>query len=69
MAMPKFNGLEVAKTLRSLDLPPFLLAAISGRGEPAIRDRCMAEGFDRFILKPATNEQIYDLLALAMQTL
>lgn len=67
LAMPRFNGFEVAKALRSLDLPPFLLAAISGRGEPTIRDRCMAEGFDRFILKPATGDQIYDLLAFAMQ--
>ncbi|HEY4311550.1 MAG TPA: response regulator [Pirellulales bacterium] len=67
LAMPKHSGFEVAKALRSLDLPPFLLVAISGRGESTIRDRCMAEGFDRFFLKPATNEQIYDLLILATQ--
>ena len=65
LVMPKHNGFEVAETLRDAQLSPFMLVALSGRGEQAIRDRCKTEGFDDFILKPASVEQLRGVLAHA----
>lgn len=62
LGMPRMDGFAVADGLRELKLPPFLLVAFSGYADEAYRDKCIAAGFDRFLAKPASFEQLCDVI-------
>jgi CheY-like chemotaxis protein len=53
LAMPAQDGFSIARELRDLKIPRFLLVAFTGGGEPDVRQRCSDERFDAFLLKPA----------------
>jgi CheY-like chemotaxis protein len=56
VAMPGMTGFEVARQLRELDIPPFLLVARTGFVETSIRERCLNEGFNYVVAKPGLDE-------------
>jgi CheY-like chemotaxis protein len=51
IGMPGMNGYEVARHLRTLDLPPFKLIALTGFGTSEDRQRVMEAGFDAHVVK------------------
>jgi PAS domain S-box-containing protein len=64
LAMPRVNGFELARELRSLGLPkPMLIAAVTGLGHRASRERALDAGFDRFIVKPVGIDNLVELFA------
>jgi CheY-like chemotaxis protein len=63
LAMPELDGFAVAAALRTAELQPFRLIAVSGRVDAATRERCRAAGFDDFILKPISVESLQKLIA------
>ena len=63
LVMPRMDGFTVARRLRESELPPFLLAALTGR--PDARSICDPHDFDLFVLKPAMPEQLKELLGTA----
>jgi CheY-like chemotaxis protein len=64
IAMPQLDGEEVARRIRA---EPWgarnFLVAITGRGQAEDRQRTLASGFDRHLVKPVDPEQIVDMLA------
>lgn len=61
LCMPYMSGFEVARKLRAMGAP-FTIAAITGHGQQADVDRCLKEGFDHHILKPAAPSDIQTLI-------
>jgi CheY-like chemotaxis protein len=61
LAMPGMDGFAVARELRE-SLPMARLAAITGFGDAATRQRCEAAGFDHFLVKPAGLDEIRAVL-------
>jgi CheY-like chemotaxis protein len=61
LAMPDMDGIDVAKSVRSLpDIEPPVIAALTGYGDEFNRHRCAEAGFDYFLLKPvAANDYDY----------
>jgi CheY-like chemotaxis protein len=62
VAMPGMSGHDLARHIRSLDLPrqPFLIA-VTGYGQESDRQAALAAGFDKHLTKPvgvATLEQL-----------
>jgi CheY-like chemotaxis protein len=66
-AMPDMDGYEVLKRLRAqsaeLQRGNLAVAALTGLGEPAQRERIRQPGFDADLVKPADPEAVYALLA------
>ncbi len=62
LGMPQMDGFTVANGLRELKQPPFLLVALTGYADGPHREKCIAAGFDRFLTKPATVEQLSDVI-------
>jgi CheY-like chemotaxis protein len=54
VGMPVMNGYELAAQLRGLDelTEPVRLVAVTGFGQPGDRERALAAGFDRHLVKP-----------------
>jgi signal transduction histidine kinase/ActR/RegA family two-component response regulator len=52
IGLPVMDGYELARRLRTLDLEPLTLVAITGYGQPADRARSAASGFDEHLVKP-----------------
>jgi two-component system CheB/CheR fusion protein len=68
LGLPGMSGFEVARALRageSTDEP--LLIALSGYASAEDARRAMEAGFDRHVAKPASTEQIEELVASAPQ--
>ena len=65
LAMPQTDGLKLAKELRALDLPDFLLVARTGYGDQKTRDASLDAGFDQILLKPIGQPGIDHLLDTA----
>ena len=64
LAMPRGNGLEVARQLRQdPSLQGTLLVAVSGYGQEEIVAQALAAGFDRHFLKPLDFAALQTLLA------
>lgn len=59
--MPVMDGFEVARTVRRSN-PQLRLVAISGQPTPENRNDAMDAGFDRFVAKPASIDQILTAL-------
>lgn len=64
LGMPGMDGFEVARRLREQPgLAKVALAALTGWGQPADRQRTAAAGFDHHLVKPADVNILMDLLA------
>jgi len=62
LMMPGMDGLALAKALSEVDLPPYLLVALSGVSDTQTQEDCGACGFHSFVSKPATIEVLRELL-------
>ncbi len=65
IAMPGMDGYEVAAEVRRNGLTLGLLVALTSYGDEACRERCKEAGFDEFLLKPATRDQLRALVESA----
>ncbi len=60
--LERVTGFDVLKELRShKDLPRATMVALTGDGDPELRERCLAAGFDLFVTKPF---HLWDFLSL-----
>jgi CheY-like chemotaxis protein/PAS domain-containing protein/HPt (histidine-containing phosphotransfer) domain-containing protein len=66
LQMPVMDGLEAAGEIRRLQAArgesPSVLVAFSARDDEASRTACAAAGFDHYLVKPATREEILALV-------
>lgn len=67
LSMPGMDGFELARQLRS-EHPQIGLAAMTGWGASGDRDRCLSNGFQAHIVKPAAIEEIESVLARLLRT-
>jgi CheY-like chemotaxis protein len=66
IGMPGMDGYETARRLRRLPgLKTVRLAALTGWGNAADRQRSRAAGFDHHLLKPAVPAEVNAVLAMA----
>jgi len=64
IGLPGMDGYEVARRLRAvLRYPDFYLVAMTGYGQPADREKALAAGFDRHLVKPGHPEELQEILA------
>jgi CheY-like chemotaxis protein len=70
IGLPVMDGFEVAKQiqLKSFGKCKPLLIAITGYGDEKLKLRCLAEGFDRHLLKPINLSEMLEILAGASST-
>lgn len=61
IGMPRLNGFEVARHIRTID-PAVLLVAITGWGQAGDRERSAAAGFDHHLTKPVDYDALASLL-------
>lgn len=66
ISLPKLDGLAVAAVVRRREAQRggirSLLIAVTADGRPETRDRSIAAGFDRHVLKPLTPEALSELI-------
>ena len=63
IGMPHMSGYDVARAVRGMQLPSQpLIAAVTGWGQPADRERAREAGFDRHFAKPISEENIRGML-------
>jgi CheY-like chemotaxis protein len=60
--MPGMSGYEVAARLRRMFHGGVVLIAITAHGLEADRRRCLEDGFDRHVVKPADPEKVAEIL-------
>lgn len=65
ISLPDMTGYEVARALRSERGSRCFLAATTGWGRPADRERTAAAGFDRHLTKPFAMAALRELLRLS----
>lgn len=59
LGMPGMNGFELARRIRSGPLgDDVTLVAVTGRSQPQDREAALEAGFDGYLIKPATTDQI-----------
>jgi CheY-like chemotaxis protein len=64
LGMPGMDGFEVARRLREQPgLEKVVLAALTGWGQQADRQRTASAGFDHHLVKPVDMNMLMDLLA------
>jgi CheY-like chemotaxis protein len=64
IGMPEMDGYEVARRLRNdQDLKNIVLAALTGWGQQADRQRTAEAGFDHHLVKPADSKIVESLVA------
>ena len=63
VAMPKMDGLKVARQLREQrETQDSLIVAVTGFGREEDRERSTQAGFDHHLVKPVETKQILELL-------
>ena len=66
LEMPIMGGLEAARRIRELQralgVPPSRIAAFSAHDDDATRRQCLAAGFDLYLAKPASREEVFAVL-------
>ena len=67
ISMPGMDGYEVAEDLRDLNLPEHLLIAITSHADEAHRRKCALSGFNLFLEKPASLDQIRSVIEPAKE--
>lgn len=66
--MPGLDGCDAALLLQAEDeAARTLLVCVTGRSEPADRERCLRAGFDLFFSKPMEEHQLCDALNAALE--
>ncbi len=65
LCLPDLSGYELARELRRIVPGPLYLAAITGWGNEADRQRAYAAGFDQHVLKPADTMKLREVLERA----
>ena len=66
LGMPRMDGFETAHCMRALPaLHGTVLVAVTGWGAESDRDRSRAAGFDHHLLKPASMQQVQEIIAAA----
>jgi DNA-binding response OmpR family regulator len=64
--LPDMSGHDVARALKLRD-PHVYLIALTGSTRPEDRTKAFDSGFDEFLIKPADNRTLLDLIAKAKQ--
>ena len=66
LEMPVMGGLEAARRIRELQralgAPPSRIAAFSAHDDDATRRQCLSAGFDLYLAKPASREEVFAVL-------
>ncbi|HZZ29558.1 MAG TPA: response regulator [Pirellulales bacterium] len=65
IAMPGLDGFEVAEDLHDLNLPNYLLVALTSHSDEPHRKECEASGFELFLSKPVSIEDVGHVIQLA----
>lgn len=66
IGLPDMSGYDVARELRARAGSRRLhLAAVTGWGQPADRERAFAAGFDQHVLKPTDATKLKSILSVA----
>ncbi|HJU74975.1 MAG TPA: ATP-binding protein [Gemmatimonadaceae bacterium] len=69
IGMPKANGYEVAKRVRTSDWGrPIVLIAVTGWGQKTDRERSREAGFDHHLVKPVDASELIAMLASLKET-
>jgi two-component system CheB/CheR fusion protein len=64
IGLPGMDGYEVARRLRATSQEPDLyLVAMTGYGQAADREKALAAGFDKHLVKPGNADELQELLA------
>jgi len=58
IGLPEISGLEVARLVRTLEVAPRLLVAMSGYGDEEDHLRSREAGFDRHLVKPVDPDRL-----------
>jgi PAS domain S-box-containing protein len=68
LQMPVMGGLEAIGRIRQLqrerDQMPSVIVAFSSRDDDATRQQCRQAGFDHFLVKPASREELMNVLRM-----
>jgi CheY-like chemotaxis protein len=67
IAMPDLDGFEVAEDLHGLKLRDYLLVAVTSYSDEAHRRECEASGFNAFLAKPPSVDEVSAIVASAKQ--
>ncbi len=67
IAMPVLDGFEVAEDLHDLKLRDYLLVAVTSYSDKAHRRECEASGFNVFLAKPPSIDDVSAIVASAKQ--
>jgi CheY-like chemotaxis protein len=66
LEMPVMGGLEAARQIRALQRErgekPSVIAAFSAHDDEATRHQCLEEGFDLYLAKPSSREEVFAVL-------
>jgi CheY-like chemotaxis protein len=62
ITMPRMDGFDAAKALHALDLTDCILVAFTARAEAKYRASCKDLGFDHFVMKPVSLNQLQSLI-------
>ena len=62
IGLPGLDGYEVARRIRKAPLDGTYLVAMTGYGQDEDRDRALAAGFDRHLVKPVDPDALMELL-------
>ncbi|MBW4053214.1 MAG: response regulator [Proteobacteria bacterium] len=64
IGLPGMDGYEVARRLRALSQhPEIYLVAMTGYGQAADREKALAAGFDKHLVKPGDPDELQEMLA------
>ena len=58
LSLPDGDGLEVARSLSRRGVQPKAMVALTGRDDPASRERCAAAGVTDVLLKPVPAQEL-----------
>lgn len=67
IAMPELDGFEVAEDLHEIQLPEYMLVAVTSYSDNAHRRECEASGFDIFLAKPPSIDDVTALIEKAKE--
>jgi CheY-like chemotaxis protein len=65
IAMPGLDGFEVAEDLHDLNLPNYLLVALTSHSDESHRNECEASGFELFLSKPVSIDDVGNVIQMA----
>jgi CheY-like chemotaxis protein len=67
LEMPVMGGLDAARQIRALQRErgqkPSVIAAFSAHDDEATRRQCLEEGFDMYLAKPSSREEVFAVLS------